>query len=71
MIHPDRPEHQQPDPKGYTILSAVYSNAEGTAMTLLTEEHGAVSISQEDAPALWAIAKKGPVAEYTKAAKGT
>lgn len=72
--YPDRPGAepgvicQQPDPEAYTILEAVWANEAHDALTLTTEEAGALSISQLDAPALWekAVAwiAANPIAAY-------
>lgn len=72
--HPDRPGAeegviwQQPDPDAYTILSAAWANEAHDALTLVTTEAAALSISQLDAPALWekAVAwiAANPIAAY-------
>lgn len=38
----------------YTILSAAYANAEHTAAVIQTQEAGAVLVSAQDTPQLWA-----------------
>ena len=38
----------------YTILSAAFANAEHTAAVIQTQEAGAVLVSEQDTPALWA-----------------
>ena len=52
----------------YTILSAAFANAEHTAITIITQEAGAVSISEVDRPDLWALAQENakatPIADY-------
>ncbi len=57
---------QEYDPTKHTILSASYSNAENDAMTLVTKESGAVSICEQDHPALWAKAMSMKVLDYPK-----
>lgn len=38
----------------YAVISATYANDDGTAVTVMTAEAGAVSISERDRPELWA-----------------
>ena len=37
----------------YTILTAKYANADKTAVVIMTQEAGAVAVSQQDRPELW------------------
>ena len=38
----------------YTILTAKYANADLTTVVIITQEAGAVAVSQQDRPELWA-----------------
>ena len=52
----------------YTFLSAVYANAEKTAIVATTKECGAVALSAGDTPEAWEAlaASKIPVAAYVE-----
>jgi hypothetical protein len=49
----------------YTILSAYYANAERTAVIAMTQEAGAVVVSERDRPELWAqmLSRAIPIAD--------
>lgn len=51
----------------YTIISARYSNAEQTAITIETVEAGSVAISPADTPVLWGevLASGLVITDYT------
>ena len=54
IAHPDGGGRQQPDPAGYTILSAAFGDADDASAVIVTEEAGPVAVSPGDTPALWA-----------------
>lgn len=49
----------------YTPISATYANEDHTAVIMMTEEAGAVVVSERDRPELWAKLAGMTVAAYT------
>lgn len=54
LPHPAGGGRQQPDPDAYTIEAAAFAEEEERSAVIVTPEAGAVALSPENAPALWA-----------------